>query len=187
MEGLNSLTGGKGVAQAASAVVSATPSAAVQPAVASQESLVSASPAVAPLTADVEQPGEHPASNSATAEVAAEAQEKPAETPVIQKESRFFSKTKYHLEAPTDYEGEPFKIDGEVVEKLILTKKRPMELTGISIASVGEGDIDAVVELLQRSCTPSLSFEDASNLDLWVITQAAGVFKSFFMGTQSVT
>jgi len=101
-------------------------------------------------------------------------------------QSGFISKKTYRMVSPTNFDGEPFKVDGEVVESLKIHKKRPSELMGINISSVGEGNIDACVEMLQRSCEPHLSMEDANNLDLPFILEAAGVFKTFFMGTQLV-
>ncbi len=101
-------------------------------------------------------------------------------------ESGFSSKTCYHMVDPKDFEGEPFEIDGRIVKVLKLNKKRPSEMMGIDISSIGEANIDATMEMLQRSCEPGLSFEDCNNLDLPNILEAAGVFKTFFMGTQSL-
>lgn len=100
--------------------------------------------------------------------------------------SGFVNKNLYKLYDPQDFEGNPFKINGEVLEVIEFRKKRPAELMGINISSVGEGNIDTTVEMIERSCTPSMTLDEINNLDLPVILEATGVFKTFFMGTQSV-
>lgn len=102
------------------------------------------------------------------------------------KKSGFVNKNLYRLYNPEDFEGNPFKISGEVVEVIEFRKKRPAELMGINISSIGEGNIDTTIEMMERSCTPSMTLEEINNLDLPVVLEATGVFKTFFMGTQSV-
>lgn len=102
------------------------------------------------------------------------------------KQSGFVNEHLYQMISPLDYYSKPFEVDGQLVEVLKIRKLKPAELMGINISALGEGNMDAVVEMLQRCCTPALSFEDVNNLDLPFILEATGVFKTFFMGTQSV-
>lgn len=113
------------------------------------------------------------------------AEDKKVRLPAVVK-SVFISSSLFHLVDPLDYEGKPFKVNGAVVELIKITKPRPLELSGIDIQSVGMGDVNTVVELLERTASPDLSVEDINNLDLSVITAATGAYKSFFMGMTSV-
>ena len=109
------------------------------------------------------------------------------DTSLVENGGDYIDKNTYVIPHPKDFSGEPFKVDGDVVEKLIIKRKRPSELMGIDIQSIGMGTIDTTIELLERSCTPHLTFDDVNNLDLPYLTIATGVFRSFFMGTQSMT
>ena len=144
-----------------------------------------AAPAVATAAASVSQ---SPAAAAHVAEVVVENAVADAMAPAKPEKrvSGFISKTEYRLYDPTNYEGNPFEVDGSVVGELIIKKLRPMELTGIKIESIATRDIEVMVELLQRSTSIHLSDEDVNNLDLAVITEASGVFMGFFMGTPSV-
>lgn len=96
------------------------------------------------------------------------------------KESGFVSRSLYQVIDPMDFEGKPLVIDGEVVKVLKIHKKRPMELMGMDLTSLSQGKIDAVLEGLQRSCTPMLSSDDVNKLDLPIITHATMAFYGFF-------
>ena len=101
--------------------------------------------------------------------------------------SGFLDSATYQLVDPTDYHGKPFEVDGAVVAALKLRKPRPMELSGLDIQSIGTGDVNTVVELMSRCSSPSLTAEQVNDLDLSVVTEATGAFKSFLLGMTSGT
>lgn len=101
--------------------------------------------------------------------------------------SGFLDSSNYQLLDPTDYHGKPFEVDGAVVAALKLRKPRPMELSGLDIQSIGVGDVNTVVELISRCSSPSLTADQVNDLDLSVITEATGAFKSFLLGMTSET
>lgn len=109
---------------------------------------------------------------------------KPAAVGSAKRVSGFVDNSTYSLVDPKDFDGEPFVVDGQVVKDLVIRKLKPMEMLDANIQELGEGNIGAVVEMLQRCCTPSLTAEDVNNLDLPVVLEASGVLKGFFLGTQ---
>lgn len=105
------------------------------------------------------------------------------ETVVEPVKSGYEGANSYRLANPLTHEGKALMIDGKPVEVLTLRKLRPVELSGINLVDVGMGDVPMVLEMLKRSASPHLG-DAAYNLDLPVITEAAGVFKRFFTERQ---
>jgi hypothetical protein len=106
----------------------------------------------------------------------------PATAPAVAVEpvSSFYeSANLYILLNPLTHDGEPLKVDGQVIKRLKIRKLRPFELQGVNLVDVGMGDVPMILELLKRSSDPYLDIK-VNELDLPVITEAAGVFKRFF-------
>ncbi|SKA72203.1 hypothetical protein SAMN02745130_00998 [Thiothrix eikelboomii] len=113
----------------------------------------------------------------------------PMSVPVVdtQKEktvSGYEGSNSYRLVDPLLHDGTPLKLDGKVIEQLYLRKLRPVECSGINLVDVGMADIGMVLEMLKRSSSPPLG-DRVYDLDLPVLTEAAGVFKRFFTERRS--
>jgi hypothetical protein len=108
----------------------------------------------------------------------------PVDTQKEKPVSGYEGSNSYRLVDPLLHDGTPLTLDGKVIEQLYLRKLRPIECSGINLVDVGMADIGVVLEMLKRSSSPSLG-DRVYDLDLPVLTEAAGVFKRFFTERRS--
>lgn len=99
--------------------------------------------------------------------------------------SDFIDKKTYRMVRPRDFDEKPLTMDGKTLDSILLRKKRPFELQDVDMALVAQGNVGVAIELVHRCSDPQLTQEQAANLDLPCVLEAAGVFKIFFMGTAS--
>lgn len=76
---------------------------------------------------------------------------------------------------------EPIKRTGQTIDRLTLRKPQSGELRGIALADLLNLDVTAIIKVLPRISTPTITEPEARALDLADLTDAGGKIASFLL------
>ena len=76
---------------------------------------------------------------------------------------------------------------GQTFSTLRIRKPKAGELRGLQLDSLMSGDVNAVMSVLPRISSPSITAEEAEGLEMPDLIACAGAIKGFFMSKETQT
>ncbi|MES2042584.1 MAG: phage tail assembly protein [Pseudomonadota bacterium] len=69
------------------------------------------------------------------------------------------------------------------IERLMLRKPKSGECRGLNLSDLGTGKVDALIKILPRIATPTITEQEAANLELCDLTELASIVVDFLFTT----